>query len=69
MVDAASVFTSFPAKGGYSTNELYDEAAIQHLKKLETTLFSDGGVTGDKLAQIIKVDAVPPQSLLRSYVY
>lgn len=56
MGDAASVLTSFPAAGGYPTNEAYDDAVIHHLNQIETVLFSDGGLKGNQLAQIIKVD-------------
>lgn len=56
MGNAAAVLTSFPAEGGYPTNDAYDDAAIHHLKQIETALFSDGGLKGDQLAQIIKVE-------------
>lgn len=52
---AASVLTSFPADGGYPTNDAYNDAAIHHLKQIETVLFSKGGLTGDQLVQILKV--------------
>lgn len=56
MVDAASVLTGFPAEGGYPTNDAYDDAAILHLKQMEMALFSNGGVKGEELSQLIKVD-------------
>lgn len=57
MGDAASVLTSFPAARGYPTNEAYDDAAIHHLNQIEMVLFSDGGLKGSQLAQLIKVGA------------
>lgn len=56
MVDAAAVLTSFPAEGGYPTDDIYDDAAIAFLKQLEIVLFSNAGAKGKDLVQLIKVD-------------